>query len=91
MQAPYPKQRPARVIITLDDGRQLAYTQQQPYGEPDNPIDDAALNSKFHAICDPVIGREQAAAIIHACWALDLPAIYKLTALDKDQVRQAVS
>lgn len=91
MQAPYPRQRPARVIITFSDGRQIDYTQPQPYGEPDNPIDDAALNQKFHAICDPVIGIGQATAISSACWDLDLPAIYNLTALNKQQVRKAVS
>ena len=87
----YPEKRPARVIITLSDGRVLDYTQQQPYGEPDNQVDDAALAGKFRIMCDPVVGTERAAAIQSACWELDLHAVYRLTALDQRDVRSAVS
>jgi len=67
----------------------LSYTQDQPYGEPDNPLDDAALTAKFRAISDPVIGADKAQAIAQACWALDLPAIFKLTAMDPAQMVNA--
>ena len=91
MNQPYPRERPARVIITFKDGRQMDYTQRQPYGEPDNPLDDAALVAKFYSICDPLVGHETAASIHAAVWDLDLPAIYRLTALDAKQVRPAVN
>ena len=89
MQAAYPIKRPARVQVELIDGRVLSYTQDQPYGEPDNPLDDAALTAKFRAICDPVIGVDKAQAIASACWALDLPTIFELTAMDPSQMVNA--
>lgn len=82
MQTPYPKQRPARVIIELADGRQLTHMQAQPYGEPDNPLDDAALTAKFRAICDPLLGVDLSQRIAQACWDMDLEQIFALTAVD---------
>lgn len=89
MQIAYPTRRPAHVVIELVDGRQLSYTQDQPWGEPDNPVDDDALVRKFRAICDPVVGPDKSQAIAQACWALDLPAIFRLTALDERQLVDA--
>lgn len=66
------------MTLELRDGRHFTHLQPQPYGEPDNPLDDAALNHKFHAICDPVVGHERALAIVQACWSLDLEAIDRL-------------
>lgn len=82
MQAPYPKQRPARLVIELSDGRRLTHTQSQPYGEPDNPLDDAALTGKFRAICDPLLGADLSGRIAQACWDMDLEQIFALTAMD---------
>jgi 2-methylcitrate dehydratase PrpD len=79
IQAVYPAKRSASVTLVLRDGRCLTHLQPQPYGEPDNPLDDAALTQKFHAICDPVIGHGLAQAIVRACWSLDLEAIDRLT------------
>lgn len=75
IQAVYPAKRSASVTLELRDGRCLTHLQPQPYGEPDNPMDDQALTQKFHAICDPVIGHARAEAIARACWCLDLEAI----------------
>lgn len=86
MQQSYPLKRPARVIIDLKDGRSLSYVQSQPYGEPDNPLDDEALTRKFRAICDPLLGAELSEQISDACWALDLPRIFALTAIDPRQL-----
>ena len=83
MQAPYPLKRPARVVIEFDDSTELAYVQSQPYGEPDNPLDDHALTQKFRAICDPLLGEQLACDISDACWALDLERIFRLTAMDQ--------
>jgi len=89
MQAVYPMQRPAHVIIVMKDGSRHEFTQRQPYGEPDNPLDDAALTGKFHAVCDPIIGRERAEQIAQACWNLDFEGIFRLTALKADEVTDA--
>jgi len=79
IQAVYPAKRSASVMLELRDGRCLTYLQPQPYGEPDNPLDDAALTEKFHAICDPMVGRERSQALVRACWRLDLEAIDQLS------------
>jgi len=89
MQSVYPRKRPAHLIVKMKDGTTLQYTQQQPYGEPDNPLDDAALTGKFHAICDPIVGKEIANKIADACWNLDFAAIFELTALAPEQVKDA--
>jgi 2-methylcitrate dehydratase PrpD len=75
----------------MQDGRHLTHLQPQPYGEPDNPLDDAALTKKFHAICDPVVGHELAQAIVQACWNLDLEAIDQLCTLRISDARCVAS
>jgi 2-methylcitrate dehydratase PrpD len=91
IQAVYPAKRSASVTLVLRDGRCLTHLQPQPYGEPDNPLDDAALTKKFHAICDPVLGHERAKNIIQACWNLDLEAIDQLCTLRISDVSCIVS
>jgi 2-methylcitrate dehydratase PrpD len=39
-------------------------------GSVDRPMSDADLEAKFHALADPVIGRDKAKAAIQACWKL---------------------
>ena len=86
MQSPYPKQRPARVIIEMTDGSQLTHVQSQPYGEPDNPLDDVALTGKFRAICDPLLGPDLSARIAQACWDMNLTQLFALTAMDSQNL-----
>lgn len=90
IQAVYPAKRSASVTLELRDGRRLTHLQPQPYGEPDNPLDDQALTQKFHSICDPVVGPERARAIVAACWALDFSAIDRLCAVAPGAMRDAV-
>ena len=88
--AVYPAKRSASVTLELRDGRCLTHLQPQPYGEPDNPLDDAALTQKFHAICDPVVGHERSLAIVQACWSLDLDAIYQSCTMSAQEISDAV-
>ncbi|MFF5986243.1 MmgE/PrpD family protein [Prauserella flavalba] len=67
----YPKARPATLTLTLRDGRTVAETVEQPYGEPSNPMSDESLAGKFHALVDPILGEAAAAELIDAVWALD--------------------
>ncbi|MBK1784097.1 MmgE/PrpD family protein [Prauserella cavernicola] len=67
----YPKARPATLTLTLRDGRTLAETVEQPYGEPSNPMSDESLAAKFHALVDPVLGEQAATELVHAVWALE--------------------
>lgn len=52
----YPKERPALVTIERSGGAPLRTRIGQPYGEPDNPVSDEALEAKFRRLCTPVIG-----------------------------------
>lgn len=54
--AAYPKERPALVTIERSGGAPLRKRIGQPYGEPDNPVTDQALEDKFRRLCTPVLG-----------------------------------
>jgi len=56
----FPAERLARVRVTLADGRTLASVDTVARGSAENPLDDAELHDKFHALATPVIGRERA-------------------------------
>ncbi|MFI5612561.1 MmgE/PrpD family protein [Amycolatopsis sp. NPDC051903] len=70
-EAVYPVERPARVTIELDGAEPLSLRVAQPYGEPDNPVSDAALEEKFRRLSTPSLGADRTAKIIAAVRALD--------------------
>jgi len=39
-------------------------------GSVERPMTDSALEGKFHYLCDPVIGKAKADALIAACWKI---------------------
>jgi 2-methylcitrate dehydratase PrpD len=43
----------------------------EPLGAASNPLPEAQLREKFHALADPVIGAERAAAVARDVWALE--------------------
>jgi 2-methylcitrate dehydratase PrpD len=68
--ADYPNRgRPADVTITLSDGTRLRERVQHPYGEPANPLSDAALESKARQLVEPVINAAGAQDLIAAAWS----------------------
>ena len=69
----YPAARPARVTITARGADHVAEV-PQPLGEPDNPISDEALTTKFRHLAGPVLGARQVEAVLDAAWTLDDPA-----------------
>jgi 2-methylcitrate dehydratase PrpD len=66
----YPAKRPARVVITAA-GNQFVAEVAQPYGEPDNPMSDADLDTKFRALVTPILGPDRTDSIAAAAWAID--------------------
>lgn len=68
----YPNKRAARVSITAA-GREYHDVVEQPYGEPDNPISDEDLRSKFTRLVRPMFGQDRAARILQAGWSLEDP------------------
>lgn len=69
----YPAMRPARVILHTADS-QRAHRIDHPYGEPENPVSDAALEEKLRRLAGPVLGDERCDAIIERSWTFDDPA-----------------
>ena len=63
--------RPARVIVTTTAGKQVTRSVDEPLGSAANPVPDAQLHEKFHALADPVIGTERAKRVARDIWALE--------------------
>lgn len=53
----------AQVTIVTRDGRRFEDAPRTPRGDADQPLSDAEISSKFHALADPVLGRARAAEI----------------------------
>lgn len=80
--AAHPQGRPARVTVTLEDGRRLQAFQDVPYGDAARPMDDRALEEKFLANTTDVIGASRARAIVDRVGELEHMAdIAQLTRL----------
>ena len=61
----------AYVTIELNDGRTVSTHVEHASGSPENPLTDAQLAEKFHALVEPVLGVERARALFDAAWSLD--------------------
>jgi 2-methylcitrate dehydratase PrpD len=70
--AAYPRSgRPARTTVELAGGRTVSTWVQHPYGEPANPLSDAALEDKVRGLCEPVIGEAATKDLIDAVHRFD--------------------
>ena len=78
----YPRQRPSRVTVTTRTNRTLERYITYPYGEPENPLSDAALTTKFLGLVAPVLGAAKAEQLATRIWALEREP--SLTALVED-------
>ena len=63
MSARFPDDRVARVIITLSDGRRLESGVMAAPGDPEDPLSDEQLATKFKTLAGPVLGPERTARI----------------------------
>lgn len=57
LDADYPSRRAARVAITTGS-QQFAFDIEYPMGEPENPVGEAALCTKFDELARPVLGED---------------------------------
>ena len=71
LDAAFPGQRAARVVIETRDGRLLEHLQPNRKGDPEEPLSDAELERKFMELSSPVIGEERARALLDCLWTLD--------------------
>lgn len=62
-EAKFPGARSATVTLTLTDGRSVSLHRPTRKGDPDDPLSEADLLAKFHALAGPVIGRADAEAM----------------------------
>ncbi|TKI06056.1 MmgE/PrpD family protein [Martelella alba] len=59
----------AEVTITLEDGLAYCHRVDQAYGTAAHPLDDTALERKFMQCAGPVIGKQEAGAVLRRLWS----------------------
>ncbi len=70
------------VTAVLQSGRRVRVFVEHAIGSLQRPMSDAALEAKFHALADPVLGTGRAAELIRACWGVgDSADVRSLAAL----------
>jgi 2-methylcitrate dehydratase PrpD len=75
LDAAFPAQRAARVVLEARDGRSHALLQPTRKGDPDAPLSDAELEAKYLELAVPVLGDPRARALLRRLWQLDeIPA-----------------
>ena len=80
MERRYPKQRGARVEVSLADGRIFAHTVEYPLGEPENPLSAAATSEKFRANASGILTPGESAEIEQMLDGADGPAVLSASA-----------
>jgi 2-methylcitrate dehydratase PrpD len=68
--AAFPKNRIASVELTLKDGQVLQSPPTEALGDPENPISEGGVQDKFQAFTNPVIGPQNASAMLQAITGL---------------------
>jgi 2-methylcitrate dehydratase PrpD len=82
MSALAPKLRPARVTVTLNDGRQTTHSRQSHRGDFNEPFSEAELRAKFRELAGTVVTAEGAARVEAAIdRAEEWPSLAALTEL----------
>ncbi|CAG9166788.1 MmgE/PrpD family protein [Cupriavidus respiraculi] len=71
LDAAFPGQRAARVVIRTRDGRQFDYLQPNRKGDPEEPLSDGDLDGKFLELAGPVLGATAARALLQRLWTLE--------------------
>jgi 2-methylcitrate dehydratase PrpD len=68
----FPAERWARVRVTLADGRSFVSEPARARGNPENPLSDDELRTKYRELATPVLGTERTERIERAIGALDV-------------------
>jgi 2-methylcitrate dehydratase PrpD len=71
LDATFPGQRAARVAIVTRDGRREELLQPTRKGDPEMPLTDAEVNSKYMELVAPVIGERPARELLGRLWRLE--------------------
>jgi 2-methylcitrate dehydratase PrpD len=70
LEAAFPARRAARVAIRAR-GRREEWLQPTRIGDPDAPLSDRVLEEKYFELAAPVLGEEQARAVLERLWRLE--------------------
>jgi 2-methylcitrate dehydratase PrpD len=76
----FPREWPARVVITLEDGRELETEVRYPKGDPENALSWEELKAKFDALSSPVLAAERRQKIVAAVSGAEAPLVVSLCA-----------
>lgn len=71
MSARFPHARGARVVVRFADGSTDEHLSPHRKGDPEAPLTDEELSDKFRELADPVVGADQARALLEQLWTLD--------------------
>jgi 2-methylcitrate dehydratase PrpD len=71
LDAAFPAQRGARILIETRDGRRLEHLQPNRKGDPEEPLSDLELEGKFLELASPVMGAEAAASLVQRLWSIE--------------------
>ena len=71
IEAAFPAQRAARVVVNARGGRRFEFFQPTRKGDPDLPLTDAELDDKYLELAVPVVGRERADRLLETLRSLE--------------------
>jgi 2-methylcitrate dehydratase len=71
LSARYPEGIPNRITITTQSGARYTHEVTYPRGHAGNPMTDAEVEEKFHALADPVLPEARIAEALKRLWHLD--------------------
>lgn len=71
LDAAFPAQRAARVVLETRDGRSHTLLQPTRKGDPDAPLSDAELDAKYRELAFPVLGEARARDLLEQLWTLE--------------------
>ena len=67
----FPKARSANVEVVTLDGEVFAHFAPTRKGDPDNPLSDSELSSKYTDLVEPVAGKPAGQALLSALWSVE--------------------
>jgi 2-methylcitrate dehydratase len=71
LSAKYPGSVGNIVTVRLRDGRTLTERVDDPRGHAKNPLSDAELETKFLALANSILDRDQVETVLHRLWRLE--------------------
>lgn len=74
LDAAFPAQRAARVVLETHAGRSHSVLQPTRKGDPEAPLSDRELQAKFLELASPVLGDAPARALLERLWGLEREA-----------------